>query len=243
MRNLLLYKTGETDRQLVCDIGDYEAWFGRVLGEKVRLEMHRAFEAPHHRIEGYDGLIITGSPRSLVEPEPWMDDAAAFIRKAADAGVAVMGVCFGHQLLGYAYGGCVRVNPNGWEVGTVDVELTDEGRKDPLFDGLPDRLRVNQSHRDEVTSLGPSVRRLASGAHTETQSLAVGPHVRGVQFHPEMDGKVVRRIMVHRRLILADDLEQRRRPHSIDDLIGRAADTPDAERVLSNFARHFVRAA
>src|SRR5262245_38000643 len=205
MRNLLLYKTGETDPRLVCDIGDYEAWFGRVLGERVTLEMHRAFEAPHHRVEGYDGLIITGSPRSLVEPEPWMDDAAAFLRKAADAGVPVLGVCFGHQLLGYAYGGRVRVNPNGWEVGTVEVELTERGRRDPLFAGLPDRLRVNQSHRDEVSELGPGVERLASGAHTETQALGVGAHVRGVQFHPEMDGKVVRRLMVHRQLILTDD--------------------------------------
>jgi GMP synthase (glutamine-hydrolysing) len=243
MRNLLLYKTGETDRQLVCDIGDYEAWFGRVLGEEVELELHRAFEAPHHRLEGYDGLIITGSPRSLVEPEPWMDDAAAFVRRAADAGVPVLGVCFGHQLLGYAHGGRVRVNPNGWEVGTVEVELTDDGRRDPLFDGLPGRLRVNQSHRDEVFGLGPEVRRLASGAHTETQSLAVGTHTRGVQFHPEMNGSVVRRIMTHRQRILADDLRARKCAHSVEDLIGRADDTPDAERVLANFARHFVRAA
>jgi GMP synthase (glutamine-hydrolysing) len=243
MRRLLLYKTGETDRKLVCDIGDYEAWFARVLGERVVLELHRAFDAPHHRVGGYDGLIVSGSPRSLVEPEPWMDEAAAFLRRAADAGVPVLGVCFGHQLLGYAWGGRVRVNPNGWEVGTVLVELTEAGRHDPLFDGVPHTLHVNQSHRDEVAVLGPEVSCLAASAHTETQSLAVGAHVRGVQFHPEMNGAVVRRIMEHRRQLLADDLAQRQRPHSIDELIGRSGDTPDAERVLANFARHFVRAA
>jgi GMP synthase (glutamine-hydrolysing) len=243
MRNLLLYKTGETDRQLVCDIGDYESWFGRVLGERVRLELHRAFDAPHHRLGGYDGLIITGSPRSLVEPEPWMDEAAAFVRRAAEAGVAVLGVCFGHQLLGYAYGGRVRMNPNGWEVGTVQVELTEHGRRDRLFDGLPDRLHVNQSHRDEVVELTASVTCLATGAHTETQSLAVGTHVRGVQFHPEMSGQVARRIMQHRRVLLSHDFNQRQRSHTVDDLIGRVSDTPDAERVLRNFALHFVRAA
>ena len=242
MRRLLLYKTGETDRQLVCDIGDYEAWFGRVLGEACTLEMHRAFEAPHHRIEGYDGLLITGSPRSLVEPEPWMDDAAAFVRKAASAGVPVLGVCFGHQLLGYAYGGRVRMNPNGWEVGTVEVDLTDEGRRDPLFDGLPARLRVNQSHRDEVWELGET-RRLASGAHTPNQSLAAGEHVRGVQFHPEMNGVVIRRLINHRRAILHADVLQRGRAVTVDGLLAEAADTPDAEKVLQNFARHFVKAA
>ncbi len=171
-----------------------------------------------------------------------MDDAAAFVRKAASAGVPVLGVCFGHQLLGYAYGGRVRMNPNGWEVGTVEVDLTDEGRRDPLFDGLPARLRVNQSHRDEVWELGETTR-LASGAHTPNQSLAAGEHVRGVQFHPEMNGVVIRRLINHRRAILHADVLQRGRAVTVDGLLAEAADTPDAEKVLQNFARHFVKAA
>jgi GMP synthase (glutamine-hydrolysing) len=242
MRKLLLYKTGETDPRLVCDIGDYERWFGRVLGESVTLELHRAFDAPHHRLSGYDGLVITGSPRSLVAPEPWMDDAAAFVRKAADAGVPVLGVCFGHQLLGYAYGGRVRMNPNGWEVGTIEVELTAEGGRDPLFAGLPSRLRVNQSHRDEVWELGEATR-LATGAHTSTQALGVGAHVRGVQFHPEMNATVIRRLITHRRVILDADHAERKRPVTVDGLLAGASDTPDAERVLGNFVEHFVGAA
>ncbi|HZS38747.1 MAG TPA: gamma-glutamyl-gamma-aminobutyrate hydrolase family protein [Polyangia bacterium] len=242
MRRLLLYKTGETDPRLVEHIGDYERWFSRVLGD-CALEIHRAFEAPRHRLAGYDGLVISGSPRSLVEPEPWMDDAAAFVRAADDAGVPVLGVCFGHQLIGYAYGGEVRKNPNGWEVGTVEVELTDEGARDALFAGLPRRLRVNQSHRDEVGALGPRLRRLAHGAHTGNQALAAGEHVRGVQFHPEMDGAVIRHLMAHRRAILDEDATCRGRAFCLDTLLSRAADTPDAERVLRNFVAGFVKAA
>jgi GMP synthase (glutamine-hydrolysing) len=239
-----LYKTGETDPQLICDIGDYERWFARVLGARCRLEIHRAFEAPRHRLRGYDGMVITGSPRSLVEPEPWMDDAAAFVRAADDAGVPVLGVCFGHQLVGYAYGGRVRQNPNGWEVGTTTVELTGEGASDPLFAGLPPRVRVNQSHRDEVWPLGPALTRLAAGAHTPAQAIAAGDHVRGVQFHPEMDGAVIRRLIAHRRTILdADAAARRRSRHSVDTLIRDAGDTPEAEKVLDNFVRAFVRAA
>ncbi len=244
MRNLLLYKTGETDPQLIRDIGDYEGWFSRVLsGQGCRLELHRAFEAPRHRLGGYDGLVITGSPRSLVEPEPWMDDAAEFIRAAADAGVPVLGVCFGHQLIGYAFGGRVRKNPNGWEVGSVEVELTDEGARDPLFAGLPRTLRVNQSHRDEVEILGPGVKRLAEGAHTANQAIAAAPHVRGVQFHPEMNAPVIRRLLEHRRAILCADAASRGRMLCVDSLLAAARDTPDAEGVLKNFVENFVRAA
>ncbi|HEX9104465.1 MAG TPA: gamma-glutamyl-gamma-aminobutyrate hydrolase family protein [Polyangia bacterium] len=243
MHRILLYKTGETNPALVPAIGDYESWFGRVLGDDASLEVHRAFERPLHKLAGYDGMVITGSPRSLVdgEVEPWMDDAAAFVRAAADAGVPVLGVCFGHQLVGYAWGGRVRTNPNGWEVGTVDVELTDEGARDPLFAGLPRRIFVNQSHRDEVGTLGPGTRVLAAGAHTPHQAIAVGEHVRGVQFHPEIDAFTIRRIIAHRRMILSDDAARRSRDnYCVDTLIARAANTPDAERVLRNFVDQFI---
>ncbi len=243
MRRLLLYKTGETDPRLTPQIGDYERWFGRILSCTATLEIHRAFDAPLHRLSGYDGLIITGSPRSLVNPEPWMVDAAAFIRSTADAGVPVLGVCFGHQLIGYAFGGRVRKNPKGWEAGTSSVQLTDDGANDPLFIGLPQTLSVNQSHQDEVEDLSGQMRRLATGAHTSNQSIAVGDHVRGVQFHPEMNAHVVRRILEHRRTILRDDATACGRSLCVDSLIAGASDTPEAERVLTNFVDQFVHAA
>jgi GMP synthase (glutamine-hydrolysing) len=242
MKRILLYKNGVTDPNLVPHIGDYELWFGRVLGAQACLEVHRGFEAPAHPVSGYDAVVMTGSPRSLVTPDPWMHDAAAFVRRAADAGVPVLGVCFGHQLIGWAYGSTVRENPRGWEVGTVEVELTAAGARDPLFRGVPTRLRVNQSHRDEVVDVGPTVTVLASSAHTETQAIAVGTHVRGVQFHPEMDCKVVTRIIHHRHSILEEDVRRRGRPD--DDhpeaVSKRTADTPDAEQVLRNFLELFV---
>jgi GMP synthase (glutamine-hydrolysing) len=238
---ILLYKTGATDPLLTPDIGDYEHWFERILGERARLEVHFAIESPRRPLSGYHAMVITGSPRSLVDPEPWMDEAADYVRTAASAGVPVLGVCFGHQLIGYAYGGRVRTNPNGWEVGTTEVELTEEGRDDPLFTGIPQRMRVNQSHRDEVWELGPELRRLAGSSHTSTQALGIGAHVRGVQFHPEMNAKVVRRLVEHRRHILEADFAERP-GRCFRTVMSTVSDTPDAEKVLTNFAEHFVRA-
>src|SRR4051812_20435169 len=118
MRRILLYKTGQTDPSLACEIGCYERWFERVIsGGVAELEVHLAFEAPERAMAGYHGIMITGSPRSLVEPEPWMDAAAEFVRSSARSGIPILGVCFGHQLVGYAFGGRVRQNPQGWEVG------------------------------------------------------------------------------------------------------------------------------
>ncbi len=244
MRRLLLFKTGQTDTTLRCDIGDYEEWFSRVLGEHVSLDVHDAVQRPYADVAGLDGFLISGSPRSLVDPEPWMHEAADTVRRAACHGVPVLGVCFGHQLVAHAFGARVRMNPNGWEVGTSDIELTEEGASDPLFAGLPRRVRVNQSHRDEVWELCGGLRRLAGSAHTETQAIAVGEHVRGVQFHPEMDGKVVRRIIEHRRPILENDLECRGRCRTqLGGIVNGTTDTPHGEQVLRHFLERFVSAA
>jgi len=242
MKRVLLYKTGESAPALARDVGDYERWFARVLDGIVRLELHLAFAgAPRPPGTTYDGVLVTGSPRSLVAPEPWMDEAAAFIRDVAAAGVPVLGVCFGHQLVGYAFGGAVRPNPRGWEVGSHEVALTDDGLRDPLFRDLPARLRVNQSHRDEVWPLGSSTRPLAANAHSPAQAIGVGEHVRGVQFHPEIDAVVMRRLIAERRALLADECA--RRGACLETLLAGAADTPDGERVLVNFVEAFVRAA
>jgi GMP synthase (glutamine-hydrolysing) len=241
---VLLFKTGATDGCLREDIGDYEEWFARLLGTTVHVEAHDAVGTPDVDVRGFDGIVISGSPRSLVEPEAWMHSAAETVRRAAAAGVPTLGVCFGHQLIAFAFGARVRQNPNGWEVGTTEVELTDDGARDPLFTGVTRRLRVNQSHRDEVWELSTQHRRLAVSSHTETQAIAIGEHVRGVQFHPEMNAKGVRRIIEYRRSILEEDLNCRGRCRS---LLGRVvdgvSDTPDGERVLHNFVDHFVRAA
>jgi len=243
VRRLLLYKNGETDPLMRGEIGCYERWFGRVLGDEISLEIHLAFEAATRPVAGYDGVILSGSPASLVEPTGWMHEAAAFVRDADTRGVPVLGVCFGHQLVGWAWGGSVRVNPNGWEVGTVEVTLTDEGQRDPLFDGLPPRISVNQSHRDEVGSIGPGVRCLASGDKTAYQAIAVSEHTRGVQFHPEMDRVVVRRIIEHRRRILDADAAGRPHARNVEQLLSVVSDTPLAERVLANWLHHFVKHA
>ena len=244
MRRLLLFKTGQTDTSLRGDIGDYEEWFARVLGDEISLDVHDAVTSPFADVSGLDGFIISGSPRSLVEPESWMHEAADTVRRAAAHGVPVLGVCFGHQLVAHAFGARVRMNPNGWEVGTSDVELTDAGAADLLFAGLPRRVRVNQSHRDEVWELSDSFRLLAGSAHTPTQAIAIGEHVRGVQFHPEMDGKVVRRIIEHRRPILETDLECRGRCRTqLGGIMNGSTDTPHGEQVLKHFLERFVSAA
>jgi len=184
---------------------------------------------PGPDVREFAGIIITGSSASLTQPEPWMDDACDLVRRAADAGVPVLGVCFGHQLVGRAFGATVAKTPGGWEIGTWDVTLTDAGRRDPLFAGLDPTLAVNLTHEDHVephAALTP----LARNDRTPLQAVAVGEHVRGVQFHPEFSGAVMKSYIDARRSVLT----------GIDPDALRAEDCPSGPAVFANFRRAFV---
>jgi len=245
---ILFYKMAKNDPELIGRFGFYETWFSRVLGAD-RLSVYEAHRpiievGPRPDPAHYAALIVSGSPSSLCRREDWMDEAAAMVRHAAERGVPVLGVCFGHQLLGYAWGGHVVENPRGWEIGTVDdVALTDAGARDPLFDGLPRTLTVNETHQDVVATLGAEVTLLAGNAHTEHQAIAIGEHVRGVQFHPELSAPIMRAYIERRHQVLEEDVTRRGRPqhHRPGVRLAAVRDTPEGETVLRNFDRHFVR--
>lgn len=72
---------------------------------------------------------------------PWTNQLVAYVRQIlAQARVKLVGVCFGHQIIGRAMGAKVgrNDNPAGWEVSVTDVDLTAEGRK--VFDQGKDVL-------------------------------------------------------------------------------------------------------
>jgi GMP synthase (glutamine-hydrolysing) len=189
--------------------------------------------------------VITGSPASLTRPEPWMEVGVELVRDAHHQGTPLLGVCFGHQMIGAAFGGHVIENPNGWALSTYEVEITETGRADPLFDGIPDVFDVNLSHRDIIHSetLSPmnGVRVLAGNAKAEVQAVAAGDAIRGVQFHPEFSGAITRSYQEIRHQTLADDADARGAEHEHPDrLTERTRDCPHAEAVFTNFIRHFV---
>ena len=244
---LLVVKCGTTAPAVAIRHGDYDRWFRRALaatGVALRVvEVHAGARLPA-RLAGADAVVATGSPRSVTERAPWMLRTAAWLRDAADRGVPVLGVCFGHQLLAMAYGGSVGRNPRGRELGTVRCTLTAAGREDPLFAGVPGAFEVQATHEDEVRALPPGAELLATNGTSAIQAFRAGPLVRAVQFHPELDPAALGALAAARAPLLEAEARARGEDGAarLRAVLAGLRPTPWGERILRNFVERFLRA-
>lgn len=234
MRPVILM-TGHTFADLRARRGDFDDWFAAAVGwPKSRFHVVDAIGgAPLPDARGVDGVIVTGSAASVHDREPWSVRAGEWLAEAAAAGVPVLGVCYGHQLFADALGGRSEPNPNGREIGVAEVEVVAD---DPLFEGLPRVFPVLQTHVDAVTAPPPGARVLAGNENTPIQAMAIGDHVRTVQWHPEFDADVIRHYIGAR----ADQIDAEMGPGAAERLAARVVDVPTGRPLMRNFFRHYL---
>lgn len=232
-KRVLVVRTGRPAPTVTARFGDFGDWFGRLLSPRVAVDFADA-TAPLPLAARYDGILLTGSLASVTDGTPWMASLAHWSLAAAERR-PVLGVCFGHQLLGWALGARVERNPRGPDGGSRSVTLTAAGAADPLFAGLPATFLAPEAHEDHVASVPPGARLLASSAQTPVEAFSAGDRLRAVQFHPEFDAARSRAtIAVSRRMLSAA------RPGGCSMALGTVRPTPFAERILSNWVGAFV---
>ncbi|HEX5659970.1 MAG TPA: glutamine amidotransferase [Polyangiales bacterium] len=210
MPRLLLLQVGHTFEEVARERGDYDRWFRHGLGlEEHELEVVRVFDGqplPHGW--GHDGIVVTGSWSMVTDREAWSEATAEYLREAVMRKRALLGVCYGHQLLAHALGGQVGYNPKGRHAGTDRIALTDEAAQDPLFESFASPLLVQVSHSQSVLQLPAEAVVLAHCAMDPHHAFRIGGNAWGVQFHPEFDGDVSRRyIELRRATIQAEGLD------------------------------------
>ena len=234
---LLIWKTGNLPRRMIARFGDVEQAFLHVLGAG-RCVVADARTGPPPATD-WAGVVVTGSAASANDADAWVARSEDFLKRAADAAVPLYGVCFGHQHLARTFGGRVEQSPAGWELGTVGVTLTEEGRHDPLFADIPDTFPAQQSHGEIVAELPPGARTLAYNPQTACQAFALGDAIWGTQFHPEFTPEVVHALIG----LPADRLPAGSFPawpakeQPLQDWLGKnVRATPAALRCLDNFA-------
>ena len=147
----------------------------------------------------FAGVIVTGSASSVTERAPWMLRVEEYLAGAVMADHPVLGICFGHQLLGQALGGVVERNPRGREMGTVALNIVED---DPLLDRSIEPALAHATHVDSVTVLPKQARVLATTELEPHAALRFGERAWGVQFHPEFDERVMGEYVSTRRELL-----------------------------------------
>lgn len=150
----------------------------------------------------FSGLIVTGSASSVTERAPWMLRAEQYLSQAVESRHPVLGICFGHQLLGQALGGQVQRNPRGREMGTVRLTIVAD---DPLLDRSIEPALAHATHVDSVTVLPPGAQILARTELEPHAALRFGDRAWGVQFHPEFDERVMADYIETRAELLTEE--------------------------------------
>jgi GMP synthase (glutamine-hydrolysing) len=150
---------------------------------------------PHQQpsLDRYEALIVLGGPMNAhqIDTYPNLATEVDVIRQAVDAGMSVLGICLGAQLLAKALGGQVSRNDER-EIGWYDVDLTEAGRRDPVISTFASTQTVFQWHEDGI-SLPAGVENLATSPASAVQAFRYGEQAYGFQFHLEVDASLVER--------------------------------------------------
>jgi GMP synthase (glutamine-hydrolysing) len=166
----------------------------RDLGIQHRaLDLTRG-EPPPRDLRGVGGLIVLGGPMSVYEGDrhPFLARELELVEKAITAGRPVLGICLGAQMIAHVLG--ARVYPGEKpEIGWGPIELTGDGKDDPLFVGVDSPLSVFHLHNDTY-ELPPDARNLATSPAYEQQAFRWGDLVYGFQFHLEFTDAMITRI-------------------------------------------------
>lgn len=178
--------------------------YARCAGEGVEfdhasaLDIERDWQSPEHLLAGHDGAIIGGSSDFFLhggigEEEAERAGAREVLERVRilveymlENDFPALGVCFGHQLIAEIRGGNVTHDHAQRKMGTFDVVLNEDGKRDPLFAGMPPVFAGQYAHRDSVTTLPHGATLLGSGESCKYSLLRYGKNIYTMQFHPEL---------------------------------------------------------
>ncbi|MBR3749388.1 MAG: glutamine-hydrolyzing GMP synthase [Firmicutes bacterium] len=170
------------EKILVLDFGGQ---YDQLIARRVRdlrvyaeLQPYNKITVEEIKAEGYKGIIFTGGPNSVYDPaSPHYDPALL------DAGIPILGICYGHQLLAWMADGKIGSAGNFSEYGKVTVTH----RGGVLFEGVPEECVCWMSHTDSVMELPQGFQSVASTGMCAVAAMEdVSRRLFGVQFHPEV---------------------------------------------------------
>jgi len=135
-----------------------------------------------------DVVVISGSTSGVYEDAEWIDVLVERTREFIAGGVPVLGLCFGHQIIGQALGADV-VQMDRYEIGYNGIQVDDV----PLFDGMAAVEYPFSTHQDRVVDLPAVLEPIARTDMCVQGFQHREKPVYGVQFHPELTPPIAER--------------------------------------------------
>ena len=169
-----------TQKIIILDFGSQTT---QLIGRRVR-ELDTFCEIlPYNKFPKDDpsviGVILSGSPYSVHDPEAFKVDLSQFVGR-----IPVLGICYGAQFISYTLGGRVE-KTDSREYGRANLQTVDTSN--PLFKGFEQHSQVWMSHGDTITAIPEEFKVIGSTADVTNAAFASTKlPVWAVQFHPEV---------------------------------------------------------
>jgi GMP synthase-like glutamine amidotransferase len=152
--------------------------------------------------DAFDAVLLTGSHADAFSDEPWVVELRRQVTLLLEQHKKMVGVCFGHQLIGMCMGARVGRAPQGWGAGrmTYDWHRTDL----PHFENAS-QVALLASHQDQVLELPKGAALVASSEFCPVAAFTVGNEVFCIQPHPEFVEDFSAYLLNKRRAVLGEE--------------------------------------
>jgi len=199
MTRIAVIETGPVIDSLKAEYGTYPDMFRQLLGNadpSLDISTVSLIDGePLPACNACDGYLITGSRYGVYENHPWIAPLKKFIRDVGAADRAMVGICFGHQIMTEAYGGRVEKSAKGWGVGQHTYRITD---RPWMLDAMP-QIEVLAMHQDQVVEPPRDAALIAGWDFCEYGGFQFGPKAVSFQFHPEFTPTFLHDLIASRR--------------------------------------------
>jgi GMP synthase (glutamine-hydrolysing) len=201
-----------------------------------RIAVHDLLKGPPElaQIRKFDALMMGGSGDYYVSKGnlPGFQHLLEVLAEVVDTGHPTFASCFGFQCLVQALGGKIVHDPLNTEVGTYRLQLTPEGRTDPLLGTLPHYFLAQLGRKDRALELPDGFPPLAFSARSPHQAFRVGDKpIWAFQFHPELN-RDENRLRFQRYL---DGYAQHMGPDEQQATLDRFRESPETPKLLPAF--------
>jgi len=182
--------TSDNEYQAILKYGDLTE------NQTQRLRIEQSGIPDYLSIDDYSAIIVGGSPFDISTPTDQKSaiqhkieaDFERLLSQVIKYDFPFLGACSGNGLLGNHLGTPISKR-YGEDVGCVSLDITEQGKNDPLLKGFPSAINALLGHKEACDNVPEQATLLMTGQRCPVQMFRLAKNIYATQFHPEGDGE------------------------------------------------------